>query len=220
MDSPKYLRTPHLMWSPGRGSDDKVATSVDRLLNAPIVITEKLDGGNTSFEASGCFARTHAGAPTHPSFDLLKAFHSQIKYKIPTGIQLFGENCYALHSIAYNELPGYFLLFNVRDLNYQPARWLDWSEVELWSQEIGVPTVPVLFRGTVSSENELQELTEDLAAQPSACGGKREGVVVRIESNFTDLDFSNCIMKSVRKGHVQTSEHWSHQEIIKNKLKI
>lgn len=220
MDSPKYLRTPHLIWSPGKGSDDKVADSVDSLLNVPIVITEKLDGSNSSLESDGCFARTHAGSPTHPSFDVLKAFHAQIKYKISSGVQLFGENCYALHSIIYNELPGYFLLFNVRDLNYQPARWLDWSEVELWSQEIGVPTVPVLFKGTVSSEKELQQLTEDLAAQPSACGGEREGVVVRIESSFTDLEFKKCVMKMVRKDHVITSDHWAHQEIIKNKLKI
>jgi hypothetical protein len=208
------------MWSPGKGSDDKVALSIDSLLNVPIVITEKCDGSNSSLESDGCFARTHAGAPTHPSFDLLKAFHAQIKYQIPNGLQLFGENCFALHSIAYNELPGYFLLFNVRDLNQQPAIWLEWSEVELWAQEIGVPTVPVLFKGMVSTEKELQQLTEDLATQPSACGGEREGVVVRIENGFNDLDFPNCMAKWVRQGHVQTSDHWAHQEIIKNKLKI
>jgi hypothetical protein len=210
----------HLPWSPGGTNDDKRAASVVSLLNVPLVITEKMDGSNTSLEAGGCFARTHANVPTHASFDGLKALHATIKYKIPDNIQLFGEWCYALHSIAYNELPGYFLLFNVRDLNYQKQIWTNWTEVELWAEDVGIPTVPVLFRGIISSEKELQELTEDLAAQPSACGGKREGVVVRIENSFTDLDFHNCVMKSVRKGHVQTSEHWAHQEIIKNKLKI
>ena len=119
----KYPRTLHLPWSKGTTNDDKIATSINSLLNVPIVISEKLDGSNASLEANGCFARTHAGAPTHASFDGLKALHATVKRNIPKGIQIFGEWCYALHSIAYTALPGYFLLFNVRDLNYEPEIW-------------------------------------------------------------------------------------------------
>src|SRR5713101_4853482 len=188
--SPKYNPTPHLSWSPGKGSDDKVADNVEELLNVPIVLTEKIDGGNASLECDGVFARTHASIPTHPSFDHLKAFHSSVKWKIPKGLQLFGENCFATHSISYDALPGYFLLFNVCDLNDEPAMWLSWEEVEMWANEIGVPTVPVLFRGTVVSERELQELVEELMTQPSECGGEREGVVVRVAGAFEDEMFS------------------------------
>lgn len=219
MDSPKYNRTMHLPWSPGGTNDDKRATSVDTLLNQPLIITEKMDGSNTSLEDAGCFSRTHSGPPTHVSFDGLKALHSTVRYKIPQGIQLFGEWCYAKHSIDYRELPGFFLLFNVRDLNYEKAVWADWSEVEMWAEEIGVPTVPVLFKGEVSSEQKLKELVESLMIQPSRCGGIREGVVVRIASSFTDDSFSESVMKCVRANHVQTTEHWKDQEIIRNKLK-
>lgn len=218
MESPKYNRTFHIPWSPGGTNDDKRAGSIEKLIGVPIVITEKMDGSNTSLEAEGCFSRSHSGPPTHASFDGLKALHASIQYKLPKGFQFFGEWCYARHSIEYNELPGYFMLFNVKDLD-GPV-WGSWEEVEMWAEEIGVPTVPVLFKGTVSSEKELQELVESFMNQPSACGGIREGVVVRVAHAFLNSSFSECVMKCVRANHVQTSEHWKDQEIIRNKLKV
>jgi hypothetical protein len=218
MDSPKYNRTFHMPWSPGGTNDDKRATSVDSLLGKKIVITEKMDGSNTSIESQGCFARTHAGPPTHKSFDQLKALHANIKHNLSIDLQYFGEWCYAKHSIEYTELPGYFLLFNVRDLVVD--FWFDWEGVELLAKELGLPTVPVLFKGTINSEKELKDLVESLMQQPSACGGIREGVVARIADTFEDKDFSSCVMKCVRANHVQTSEHWKDQEIVRNKLKL
>jgi len=217
MSTPKYNRTFHFPWSPGATNDDKIGGSTIALVKTPIVITEKIDGSNTSLESGGCYARTHSGAPTHASFDGLKALHASIKYKIPEGIQLFGEWCFARHSIEYNELPGYFLLFNVRDLTSDA--WCSWETVELWAEEIGVPTVPVLFKGSVNSKVELKELVESFMNQPSACGGIREGVVTRVEKEFLNEYFHVSVMKCVRANHVQTSEHWKDQEIIRNKLR-
>lgn len=218
MESPKYNRTFHLPWSPGGTSDDKIATDLNILLSNDIVITEKMDGSNTSLELGGCFARTHSGPPNHPSFDPLKALHASIKHKIPDGVQLFGEWLYAKHSIAYDKLPHHFMLFNVRTLFDNV--WYSWEEIKLWAEEISVPTVPVLFEGRISTEKELKSKIEELVAQPSACGGEREGVVVRIQESFTDSVFSKCVMKWVRSNHVQTSDHWKNQVIIKNKLLI
>lgn len=221
MNSPKYPRTFHLPWSKGATNDDKIATDLSCLINNEIIITEKCDGSNTSLEHDGCFARTHAGPPTHLSFDGLKALHAEIKYKIPEGIQLFGEWCFALHSIAYDALPGYFMLFNVSDRNRrQPCMWISWEEVEMWAEEIGVPTVPILFKGKVTSEQKLKELVESLMIQPSCCGGIREGVVVRLAYSFPNESFPMCVMKCVRANFVLLGEeHWKHKNIIKNKLK-
>jgi hypothetical protein len=218
MDSPKYNRTPHFPWSLGCTNDDKIADDLSLLIKNEIVITEKMDGSNTSLERGGCFARTHSGPPAHTSFDGLKALHASVKYKIPEGIQLFGEWCYALHSIAYSELPHYFLLFNVRDL--AKNIWLSWDEVELWAEEIGVPTVPVIFTGSVDSVANLEKLSDNFMLQPSLCNGLREGIVTRVRSEFSDDLFAKCVMKNVRKNHVNTNnDHWLHQEIVKNKIK-
>ena len=214
--SEKYCRTLHLSWSSGT-SDDKIASSVDSLLNRKIVITEKLDGSNVCLEKGNCFARTHSGPPNHPSFDAFKSLHASIKHNIPENIQIFGEWCFAKHSIEYTELPHYFLMFNVRDQKLQ--EWASWEEVELWAEMLGVPTVPVLFTGTVYSEKHLEDLTNGFMKQPSCCSGEREGVVVRVYDSFNNEDFSKCVMKAVRPNHVVTSSHWTSQEIIKNKLK-
>lgn len=217
MSSDKYNRTFHMPWSLGCTNDDKIAKSVNNLINTNIIITEKIDGSNTSLENKGCFARTHSGPPTHASFDGLKALHASIKWKIPNNLQLFGEWCFALHSIVYQELPDYFLLFNIR--NISTNSWLSWEEVELWAMELELHTVPVLFKGTINSEKEFKKIVENLMVEPSVCGGIREGVVARVEREFLDEDFPFNVMKCVRKNHVQTSEHWKNQEIIKNKLK-
>jgi hypothetical protein len=205
-------------WSKGATNDDKIATSMDKLIGVPIVLTEKMDGSNTSIESRGCFARTHAGAPTHASFDQLKALHAEIGYTIPPNMQFFGEWCYAKHSIVYESLPGYFLLFGIRELDSKEPFWYDWAEVEGYAEYYELSTVPVLFKGPVNSEKELKELVESFMNQPSACGGIREGVVARVQREFKDDEFSTCIMKCVRANHVQTSDHWKDQEIIKNKL--
>jgi hypothetical protein len=224
----KYPRTLHLPWSSGT-SDDKISKDVSSLLNVEIVVLEKMDGSNSSLEMKGCFARTHAGPPNHPSFDGLKALHAAKRHLIPANFQLFGEWLFAKHSIAYDKLPAYFMLFNARCMDI-PERlidptftcaveWFAWDEVELWADEIGVPTVPVLFKGKVSSEKELKELTLSLMKENSLVGNEREGVVVRVARSFNDEEFSRCVMKFVRKDHVQTGDHWSHKKIVRNKLK-
>ena len=227
MSSPKYNRTFHMPWSPGGTNDDKRAASVNSLIGKPIILTEKIDGSNTSLECDGCFARTHAGPPTHKSFDQLKVLSAQIKSMniLPAGQQYFGEWCYALHSIAYSELPSYFLLFGIRDFYISAdTKWYSWDFVETQAKAfkaigIDINTVPVLFKGTVSSEKELKDLVESLMEQPSCCGGIREGVVARIAGEFLDKDFSSCVMKCVRKNHVNPdNDHWLHKDIVKNFL--
>ena len=222
MNSPKYPKTNHFSFSKGASNDDKIATSIEKLIGVPIVISEKLDGSNTSIEADGCFARTHAGAPTHKSFDMLKVLHASVKYIIEPGTQIFGEWCYARHSIEYTELPSYFLPFGVRYLNTDGSthRWGSWTDVEMWAGDIGVSTVPVLYTGVVNDEYQLKELVESFMNQPSACGGIREGVVARVAVGFNDDEFSSCVLKCVRANHVSPdNDHWKHQKIIKNKLK-
>lgn len=217
MSSPKYNRTFHFPFSEGASSDDKIALDISGVIGKQIVISEKLDGSNCSLEHSGCFARTHSGPPVHESFDGLKAMHANIKHKIPPNIQLFGEWVFAKHSINYSELPSYFMLFNVRDLNTNT--WASWDEVELWAQEIETHTVPVLFKGEVKSDIELQKMIKSFMIQSSKCGGEMEGVVVRVANEFNDNDFATSVFKMVRKNHVQTSEHWTNQTIIRNLIK-
>lgn len=214
--SAKYPRSFHLPWSPGGTNDDKRLHDVSALVGAEIVITEKADGSNLTYTRHDVFSRSHSGPPAHPSFNLAKATHARIAHLLSEGISVFCEYCYAVHSIAYERLPDYSLVFGVRD--DIAGIWWDWDMTVAQAAELGLPTVPLLFRGTVSSEEELRALTEKLAREPSALGGAREGVVVRRAGQFPDAEFGKSLGKWVRKDHVQTDEHWMHQAITPQKL--
>lgn len=216
----KYPRTYHLPWSPGGTKDDKKLKSVDSFLTSPgehkvLILTEKLDGSNTCLKQEGVFARSHNQVADHKSFDYIKGKWSQLKYSLKEGEEIFGENCFAVHSLEYTALSDYFYVFNIR---YQ-GKWLSFQDVESRAQELGLQMVPKVFEGIVVTEKRLQSLTEMFMRQPSFFGGEREGVVLRLAQEFYDKDFSSSVAKMVRKDHVQTDEHWMHQEIRKQKLK-
>lgn len=214
--SAKYPRSFHLPWSPGGTSDDKRLRDVSALIGAELVITEKCDGSNLTYTRHHVFSRSHSGPPAHPSFDLAKATHGRIAHLLSEGLSVFCEYCYAVHSIAYASLPDFSLVFGVRD--DVTGLWWDWDMTAAQAADLGLPTVPVLFRGAVSTEEELRALTEKLAREPSLFGGQREGVVVRRAGQFEDSAFSRSLGKWVRKDHVQTDEHWMHQAITPQRL--
>lgn len=209
--SAKYPRSFHLPWSPGGTSDDKRLHDVSALVGVEIVVTEKCDGSNLTYTSKAVFSRSHSGPPSHPSFDLAKATHGRIRHMISDGISVFCEYCYAVHSIEYRDLPDYSLVFGVRD--DAGGLWWDWDMVAAQAADLGLPTVPLLFRGNVGSEKELVDLTTSLAAEPSFFGGSREGVVVRRAGAFPDAAFSKSLGKWVRRDHVTTDDHWMHQAI-------
>ena len=214
--SAKYPRSLHLPWSPGGTSDDKRMADVSSLLDVPLVITEKCDGSNLTYTRTSVFSRSHSGPPGHASFDLAKATHARIAHELSLGLSLFCEYCYAVHSIEYGALPDYSLVFGARD--DREGRWWDWDMVVAQAADLGLPTVPELYRGQVGSARELEALTLSLAAQPSVFGGPREGVVVRHAGEFRDADFQRSLAKWVRHDHVTTDEHWMHQSIRAQKL--
>ena len=201
----KYARSFHLPWSLGTTSDDRISKSVDSLIGINIVITEKLDGSNTAFTKNGVYGRSHVEFTRNPwdikSWDIW----NRISRSIDEDVYIFGEGMYGIHSIEYSNLKSYFYIFGVRDNNI----WISWDQVEEYSYLLDIPTVPVLFKGVVSSEKELKDLTESLSKEPSALGGLREGIVVRNADIFHNDDFSDNLMKWVRKGHVQTDQHWT-----------
>lgn len=213
----KYPRTYHLTFSKGCSNDDKKLENNDYFLNKNIVITSKLDGSNFCMTNESCFSRSHNGPPKHQSFDWAKSFHNQIKHIIPENLAIYAEYVFAQHSINYTDLPHYIFIFNI--LNVETNQWLSWKDVEIIAAKISVPTVPVLFEGVISNNNDLEKLTNSFMKQKEFVDNEREGIVIRLADSFDDKDFDKCISKAVRLGHVQTDQHWAHQQIIKNKLK-
>jgi len=202
----KYNRTFHLPWSLGATNDDKIMKDISGFYGEEIVITEKMDGENTSISRDYIHARSLDSAD-HPSRHWAKGLWGQIRYDIPEGWRICGENLYAKHSLGYDNLPSYFMAFNIwNDENV----CLSFDETIQWCQLLGVEHVPVLWRG-IFDEKFIRNFELDYS--------KQEGYVVRVTKSFGYDDFGRFVGKNVREGHVQTNEHWMFQKIVPNKLK-
>ena len=208
----KYPRTFHLPWSPGVTDDDRVMDDPDAVFGGhEVIVTEKMDGECSTLYRDYVHARSIEYS-SHPSRDRLRALHASIAHDIPEGWRICGENLYAMHSIAYTELPAHFLVFSIWN---EKNECLSWDETVLWAKLLGLCTVPVLARWTYTEKRVRMSDDED----ESRLGGVREGYIIRLASSFHYRAFRRSVAKYVRKNHVQTDEHWKSREVVPNKLR-
>lgn len=202
-----YPRTAHLPWSPGATSDDVRIADLSGLTGREVVVTEKLDGENTTLYADGLHARSLDSAH-HPSRGWVKALQGRIGARIPEGWRVCGENMFARHSIAYDGLESFFYGFSVWDGEH----CLDWDRTVAFLRDLGIPVPPVLWRGVFDAraEKALRALKLDT--------GRQEGYVVRPADGFGAADFGRRVAKWVRPGHVRTDTHWMHASVVENGL--
>ena len=162
----------------------------------------------TTIYRDGSHARS-LDSKNHVSRDWIKSLQSRIAFDIPDGWRLCGENLFARHSISYTNLDGYFYLFSIWD---DSNNCLSWDDTTMWAGMLGIPVVPVIYRGQWD-EKKIQALYS-----PMFSDNEMEGYVVRLTSSFSYEDFGSSVAKFVRKGHVQTSDHWMNSQIEKNGL--
>lgn len=193
----KYPRTHHLPWSESLHEDDRLIRSLDEFKGKRVIVTEKMDGENTSLYKDYFHARSVDGRH-HESRNWVKNFWSQFKHDIPEGWRICGENLYAKHSIGYTELPSFFLGFSVWN---ERNVCLGWDETIEWFGLFGITPVPVLYDGV------FDEKTIRGFGDPSKWGIS-EGYVVRLADQIPYGDFRRKFAKFVRKDHVQTVKHW------------
>lgn len=214
--SRKYGRTYHYPFSPGTTSDDRISQAYwhDIVAMKEIVHTEKLDGENNCLSRYGVFARSHA-APTESAWSKAIRVRWELIKNDLGDIEIFGENLYAIHSIAYGRLESHYFVFAVR----QHDTWLSWDEVKLYAAMFDFPTVPELLRSSPpEAEADHREIVLALAQRPSdldshdtltgsAC--TCEGIVTRNAEEYNVAHFAQSVFKYVRKGHVKTDQHWT-----------
>ena len=202
----KYPSTPYWPWSPAIGRDDDVHTNPGRFVGDTVVVTEKLDGSNTLLHAGQVYARGMS-APSDGKWMAMVKKHHAWKVSEPD-VYLYGEDIYGVHSISYEPVAEHdtFHAFALRDGDGVFAAF---TGVEAYARQREMSVVPVLFRGTFRSVAEIRAFITRAHGEPSALGGEREGVVLRVALGFPAAEFRDNVCKSVRVGHVQTDEHWT-----------
>ena len=207
MEKIKYPRTYHLPFSEGFTSDDKVLATDEIFKGEEVIVTVKMDGENTTIYPNGEFHARSLDSKHKEYHSWLLNYIQNFFYLIPEGYRICGEYLYAKHSIEYNNLPAYFEMFSAWKGNY----CLSWNETIEMANKLNITIVPVLYTGIYDSN-----LIKTIAKEAEKNG--QEGIVVRLAEGFYIDDFKNSVAKYVRKNHVQTAEHWTHQTIEKNHL--
>lgn len=204
----KYPRTLHLPWSQGMTSDDVRLVSVEQFIGKRVIVTEKMDGENTTMYADGIHARS-LDTLSHPSRTWVKRLQARLSVDIPPGYRVCGENLFATHSIFYTNLPSYFLVFSIwNEFN----ECLSWDDTQEFCQLLDLPTVPVLYDGPWD-----EQIIRGLY-QPERDGHEMEGYVVRNAASFSYRQITQNLAKFVRAHHVKTDQHWLQQELVQNQL--
>lgn len=219
----RFPHTPHVTWlGTGRPREDKVLApeEVSELLAGDVVVEEKVDGANLGFSVGedGTLHAQNRGAyldlaapgrgQWKPLGRWLAPRHDALVDALYPDHVLFGEWCYAVHSVRYTKLPDWFLAFDVYD-RAKGEFWCSDRRNEL-AARLDVSVVPSLGRGRF----DVAGLTR-LIGRSHLSENPAEGLYVRREEAGRLV----ARAKLVRAEFVQAIDaHWSKRSLETNQL--
>jgi len=217
----KFPSTPHIAVLPGvdvRG--DKVFSELEReaFLEKTLLVEEKIDGANLgiSFDSEGNIRVQNRGAYLSlPEEGQWKKLESWLMPRMETLFEhledrflVFGEWCYARHSVFYDRLPDWFLGFDVYDRQFE--RFLSMERRDRLLKALKIVQVPLLAQGKFSFSEIL-----DLLFQSHFTDSPAEGIYLRFDQD----DWLMQRAKLVCPGFMQSmEEHWSRSAMKANRL--
>lgn len=218
----KFPSTPHLL---SMGSeiprDDKLMSpdEIRHFLSSRITIEEKLDGANLGISIAksgelqaqnrGSYIHRDAGGQFKQLWRWIDVREDMLTGMLGVGLILFGEWCYAEHSVAYHELPDWLIGFDIFDLVEHKFYSVERRNALLTEMEI--EPVPILGRG-IYKMDDLKAFLE----RPSRFGADHlEGIYLREDQG----DWLKSRVKLVRADFTQSiAEHWSSQSLKVNRV--
>ena len=247
----KYPRTPHLEGSRLQKGDEDLSQIPFKIIKDKyIVIEEKVDGANTGISFIDgelkLQSRGHilTGGHRERHYNLFKQWANNYQCELYEVLGeryiMYGEWLYAKHSIYYDNLPSYFLEFDVYDK--ENKTFLSTDKRRELLKDLDVISVPVLARGKFNKiedvlkylgdsnyitihhrenlKNEALKNNQDVDRifKETENTMSMEGIYIKVEENGEVVDR----MKFVRYSFLQTVEesatHWLDRTIIPNKL--
>ena len=249
----RYPRTHHLEGSRLQpGDHDLAQVPLETLRGTYCVVEEKLDGANAgmSLDDDGRLrlqSRGHVltGGPRERHFDLFKQWarthEAALAQRLVGGLTLYGEWLYAKHTIFYDQLPHYFMEFDIRD-----ASGAFWSTERREKHLAGAPitAVPVLWRGTVKKPHDLPDMVAhslyksprwrerlrqaavEGGVDPDRCAAETdshdlaEGLYIKCEDPATGTVIGRYkwVRASFLTAVTDSGSHWHSRPIVANQL--
>lgn len=193
-------------------------SEVEDFLSNKITIEEKIDGANLgiSFDDAGNVLLQNRGEflkkPFCGQWKPLKQWinlHQDELFDVLTDRYiLYGEWCYACHSVKYDRLPDWFLAFDIYDKHNQ--RFLSVQKRNNIISATTLSVVPYLGFGVWTKE-ELKSFFS-ISKVGSA---NNEGIYLRLDNDDWLLKRAKMVRPEFRQ---QIGEHWSRKALQKNVL--
>lgn len=245
----KFPRTLHLLGSQLQaGDEDLPRVSLDDFAGAHLVVTEKLDGTNVGlrFDDAGrpwLQSRGHwLGGEAH--FDLLKQWahvNAQALFaRLGARFLVYGEWLYARHTVFYDALPAYLLVFDAFDL--ERGAFLDTPSRAALLAGLPVVEAPVLWRGAAGAAKDLlahlgpsrfrtpawrerlasvareRGLDAQLALAQGDDSDEMEGLYFRVEADGGVRARFKFVRPGFRQAVDASGSHWAARPLLPNQL--
>lgn len=216
----KFPSTPYIETDIHIKRSDKILRQdeVETILSRPVCIEEKIDGANLgiSFNSNGDLQLQNRGSyllqPFEGQWKPLKNWLSCHETKIFDVLTdqyiLFGEWCYAKHSIDYNALPDWFIAFDIFDKEQE--RFLSVKQRKKYLSQMEIKEVPQLGYGIYHIEELFQFFGKSKYGDESC-----EGIYIRQD----EKEYLKYRAKMVRGAFKQNiTGHWSKGMLHCNKV--
>ena len=249
----KYVRTPHLEGSRLQDGDD-ASTQVpySHLSGKYLVVEEKMDGANSGVRFSDELelllqSRGHylTGGSRERHFNLLKSwasYHENALFEVLGDRYLmYGEWCYAKHTVFYDKLPHYFLEFDVLDL--KKGEFLSTARRRQLIGNTPIVQVPVLYEGVAPRylkdlltmikpslakslrwKEELRAVATMLGLDVERTVGETEdsilaeGLYIKVEEGGVVKERYKWVRKDFLQTLLESDSHWHSRPIVPNQL--
>lgn len=231
----KYPKTPHL-WGSKMAADDKMLSEMltNKLLatkNVDFIWESKLDGTNVgvSFDAAGEIVIQNRGhilqTGEHPQYNIFRSwaytFLDRIKETLSTRYILFGEWCYAVHTIKYKTLPHYMNEFDVYDKETKKflSTPLRRNMLEPLVKDGILAQVPVVWPEKVLGYGDSGVLKLDAARKLMMTHGpmygeeKPEGLYLKIEQKGEVVGRYKMVRDEFIQKIIDDDTHWKEKPI-------
>lgn len=248
----KYPRTPHIEGSRLQpGDEDLSQIPFANIAGRHIVIEEKIDGANSalSFNPEGELllqSRGHylTGGYRERHYNLFKQWAGIHQYalweRLGCRYVMYGEWMYAKHSIYYDDLPHYFMEFDI--LDRETGLYLDTPSRRKITEELPICSVPVLAEGRFSRMDDVLKylgdsrfITPDHIANLRATAEKEgldadkicretdasmtmEGLYIKVEEEGQVVQRVKYVRSSFLQTVEESGSHWLERPIVPNGL--
>lgn len=188
------------------------------LFSGQVAVEEKMDGANVGIirHKKGFHLQKRGslvGQSEHEQFGFFHNWANVQHYtkimNVPPGFLIYGELLYAVHSIYYDKLPDYVLIFDVME----DGEFLSYNDRIEFCKKYEFHSVPLIDYGHHTKETVMK-----LVPKESAYGEMAEGIVVKryAKNGYT----RGKIVKPEFQKILEESEHWTEYHIRRNKVVV